>query len=460
MQVAAARCQNNAGCRYYWPVATHSTASGRGGTYLSAPLPAVRRVLPDLVSGQGGAPAQLRPVWQSVGAPRPWREGAAGPPGLARAAGAAGEQRRGEREVAQRRPGTGNVRRREQRTHRGVRAGRRLQCRRHGMARDANLAPPTKIRPPWRCLTVSDRLTRRQTDRRRTDRTAPPRRGSPTRKRLKIAHLNVRSLAAAHKIDEVRLLLQDHAIDILCLTESWLTRDISSNILIFPGYRVYRRDRTAPCRGRNRVRGGGIVVLVRDGVEVAELNIKSPPDSRVESLWLNITSCGRSASVGTMYRAPDGTISTDIDTIRRQLEELIVRAKPLFLLGDLNIDIASDKSTGVIRYKAMLSDLNLHQLIHQPTRLGDPGTIIDHIITNLPDIQQHAAVVAAHISDHEMVTLEALQRNSRLAPRTATVRSLQPSAVGSSHGRLGVCVQCSMCGLQIRRVSNCLEQHR
>ena len=152
----------------------------------------------------------------------------------------------------------------------------------------------------------------------------------------------------------------------------------------------------------------------RDGVEVVELDIRSPPDSRVETLWLNLTSGGWSASLGTVYRAPDSTISSDLDVIRSLLGELIVRTRPLFLLGDLNIDISNDISAGVIRYKSMFSDLNLHQLIHQPTRHGDPGTIIDHIITNLPDLQQHAAVVAAHFSNHEMVTLEAaLRRSSR-----------------------------------------------
>ena len=121
-----------------------------------------------------------------------------------------------------------------------------------------------------------------------------------------MAELNVRSLAPAHKMDDVRMLLIQHDLDLLCITESWLTAEISDNILLFPGYRVFRKDRQLPRRNRSRVLGGGLVILLRESLDGAVLDIESRPDSRVESLWLSVTSRGRTATVGVIYRPLDG----------------------------------------------------------------------------------------------------------------------------------------------------------
>ena len=40
-------------------------------------------------------------------------------------------------------------------------------------------------------------------------------------------------------MDEVNYALQGKAIDILCLSETWLTDNIDNSFLIFPGYTGY-----------------------------------------------------------------------------------------------------------------------------------------------------------------------------------------------------------------------------
>ena len=44
----------------------------------------------------------------------------------------------------------------------------------------------------------------------------------------------------------MNLTLSDHQLDLLCVTETWLTNNIVDRILVFPGYKILRRDRTAP----------------------------------------------------------------------------------------------------------------------------------------------------------------------------------------------------------------------
>lgn len=50
---------------------------------------------------------------------------------------------------------------------------------------------------------------------------------------MSIGHLNVRSLSS--KLDEINLLLSDHKLDILCLSETWLTPQVLDTFLVFPG---------------------------------------------------------------------------------------------------------------------------------------------------------------------------------------------------------------------------------
>ncbi|KAF0289843.1 hypothetical protein FJT64_001252 [Amphibalanus amphitrite] len=145
------------------------------------------------------------------------------------------------------------------------------------------------VRSAPRGLVTPPRLTERQTARWSLDQPAAP----AASQRLRIGHVNVRHLAPAHKIDEIRLMLNSHNLDILCLTETFLSSDISDGLLLFPGYRVYRRDRAVPRRGRTQVRGGGIVVLVRSDIGACELDVSPPGDSRVEFLWLGVASRGK-----------------------------------------------------------------------------------------------------------------------------------------------------------------------
>ena len=52
-------------------------------------------------------------------------------------------------------------------------------------------------------------------------------------KGLKIAHLNIRSLPA--KIDQLRILLLNEPVDIMCITETWTNSNHTPALLNIPG---------------------------------------------------------------------------------------------------------------------------------------------------------------------------------------------------------------------------------
>ena len=58
---------------------------------------------------------------------------------------------------------------------------------------------------------------------------------------LKIGHINAQSMAP--KVDEINVLLETQDLDILCVSETWLTDKIPSRFMVFPGYEILRYDR-------------------------------------------------------------------------------------------------------------------------------------------------------------------------------------------------------------------------
>jgi hypothetical protein len=64
---------------------------------------------------------------------------------------------------------------------------------------------------------------------------------------------NVRS--CLNKIDDLRITVQNQNVDILCITESWLHKDISDDIISLPNFSVVRDDRA------NR-KGGGVAIWI------------------------------------------------------------------------------------------------------------------------------------------------------------------------------------------------------
>ena len=91
--------------------------------------------------------------------------------------------------------------------------------------------------------------------------------------------------------------------------------------------------------------------------------------------------------------------------------------------GDTNFDITQPAKTGVREYIRLLNDLSLDQLITSPTRPGPNPSLIDHLITNRPDLTSDSRVVTSNISDHDLIISSVAAVKSRHQPRTATVRS-------------------------------------
>ena len=76
-------------------------------------------------------------------------------------------------------------------------------------------------------------------------------------KGLNIVHLNIRSIL--YKIDQVKMMISQAKIYILCLTETWLTKATTNHELSIEGYSILRNDRVSK-------RGGAILIYIKDNL--------------------------------------------------------------------------------------------------------------------------------------------------------------------------------------------------
>ena len=239
---------------------------------------------------------------------------------------------------------------------------------------------------------------------------------------LVLGHINANSLAGK---TDINVFLHDHDIDVLCLSETKLTgaeKETKIDPQIFPGYVLHRQDRSAPRRGRTVVRGGGVGILCRTSLTSKRLKINSD-DPSLETIWVTVSvRGGRAATIGATYRPPDAPLAPAMDSLQQQLCQAKSLGRPLYLLGDMNLDVSRPEARGVRRYLQLLDELQLRQLVQEPTHPSPTPTTLDHVITNVPPEASQTSVVDDDISDHLPITVITAIPKPRRAARTYTSR--------------------------------------
>jgi len=227
---------------------------------------------------------------------------------------------------------------------------------------------------------------------------------------IRIEHINAQSLLG--HFDEIKLLIKERNIDILCISETWLHQEISSNFISIPNFHVYRCDAG---------RGGGVCIYVSDTLKSNKMSSTIVNHTAVEDIWVTVqSSMYPSFLVGTIYRHPHATTES-FDYLENISREMSLKRKPLFILGDLNDDLNKPNA----KLHGIINKNKLEQLIKKPTRITEnTSSILDVIITNRPDIILHTDAVPCHIADHELLTLTINVEKPKRKPVTKTSRDL------------------------------------
>ena len=138
----------------------------------------------------------------------------------------------------------------------------------------------------------------------------------------------------------------------------------------------------------------------RSDIEAKELDL--------EHLWLEFPGRNKHSKLllGTMYRSERMLTSTEwLERFENLLGYLTATWDGLIVVtGDINIDLLRPNKPITSQYQFILSSLNLHQHVHKPTRTTDKtSTLIDHIISNLPERIPHYIKVTRFQIRHKFI---------------------------------------------------------
>ena len=115
---------------------------------------------------------------------------------------------------------------------------------------------------------------------------------------LTVCHCNARSLSGSGKLEELSSIASQNNINILAVSETWLTSNITNDLININGFNPpFRHDRKRPY--------GGVAVYVSDNI--CATRISEFENSAVESVWLSMKVSDKLIITGAFYRPPNQT---------------------------------------------------------------------------------------------------------------------------------------------------------
>ena len=145
---------------------------------------------------------------------------------------------------------------------------------------------------------------------------------------LRICQVNARSLLADSRLLDLQILTEVHNIDVLCVTETWLTSRHADSAVSLKGYQPpLRFDR--PSR-----RGGGAAVYLRHGLTALSISLSGELEAVALRLFLGNRSL---LDFVCLYRPPDVHMFMFISNLEDCLTTVQGSScRPLCLIGDFN----------------------------------------------------------------------------------------------------------------------------
>jgi len=240
---------------------------------------------------------------------------------------------------------------------------------------------------------------------------------------LNIGVLNTRS--AVHKAALLHDLIQEYNLDVLSLTETWITSDAPDAVKLDvapPGYSVIHQHRGA----YHDKRGGGIAFVHRNNIqcEIFPTSKIAPPQTtyhEFESLIIKITNTSQPITIAIIYRPPDTNITNFITELANFIDNLS-HHQNILICGDFN---ASNSPHSINdKLQNLIDELNLTQHIKSSTHVSNH--ILDLLISrnNTPNLVSEPSIHPTIFSDHYQITTSISISKPISTTTTSTYRNI------------------------------------
>ena len=186
---------------------------------------------------------------------------------------------------------------------------------------------------------------------------------------FKILYFNARSILP--KLDELKIITENSNPDVVCITETWLSQEISDSEMSIPGYRDKNRQ------------GGGVLVYTRESLHI-KLPTQPPPGLELLTLFVyrnNLRFC-----IALFYRPPSssvevfGQVCSYFDTLS------ISQFSNFIFLGNFNVNIKDQSHLYYENLCDIMPFYSLSQVVDDVTHIHHNGTVstIDLVLMTTP----------------------------------------------------------------------------
>lgn len=208
-------------------------------------------------------------------------------------------------------------------------------------------------------------------------------------------YLNARSIVG--KIDDLTLTVGEISPDIIFITETWLSSDVSDAHLSLEDFVVYRRDRNNGADPH-----GGVLIAVKSHLNPVCVNIVTD----FEVCFIDIFVNNEKIRIGVTYRPPSYNVQKSADFIQF-IRSILENDTKFCLFGDFNFpNIDWDTYSAATAHEnyliACVHELNMVQKVSEPTR---ENSILDLILCSQAELVTNVTVHETFsTSDHSYIT--------------------------------------------------------
>ena len=149
-------------------------------------------------------------------------------------------------------------------------------------------------------------------------------------------------------------------------------------------------------------RGGGVCIYAKNVLSPNIINLNIPKQTGIEDLWITVQ-CRKLPAIiiGCIYRHPKASATT-FDYIQDVFRLISMKNKTFLSLGDFNDNLLVSNN----KISRIIKNNKLTQIIGKPTRITPTSsTLLDLVITNMPDTICSWDVVPQEIADHDLVSV-------------------------------------------------------
>ena len=126
----------------------------------------------------------------------------------------------------------------------------------------------------------------------------------------------------------------------------------------------------------------------------------------IESLSVQIKNGKFKPFIVTSIYTPPGKPVSYFNELESLFSMLEAQNKESIIIGDINCDFDTPLDNNTRHLSCILNSFGYNQLIKEPTRItSTTSTIIDHLMTNRPDVVSSSGVKQCGISDHDVLYL-------------------------------------------------------